>query len=274
MNNNTTSDSPLGKKVSHSVTYDPAQLFAIPRAQARSELRLVGSPPFYGEDVWNCYELSWLSNRGVPQVAIATVRIAADSRNIVESKSVKLYLNSFNQSRFAHADAVRAAMKSDLAAAVQGGVEIALVLPEEFSTFAIVSPEGVCIDREDIDVDRYHPDPTMLRAGGDAVEERLYSHLLRTKCPVTDQPDWATVMIDYRGPAIDRRGLLRYLISFREHSGFHENCVERIYLDITKQCRTARLTVYARFTRRGGVDINPLRSSHPFTPINPRLTRQ
>lgn len=267
---------PLGHKVSHPKSYEPDQLFAISRQNARSELGLAASSrlPFYGEDVWNCYEVSWLTTTGMVQVAMASFRVPASSSFIVESKSVKLYLNGFNQSRFPSPEAVRKAMTTDLSRATGSTVEVELYLPGQFQPLAIHSPSGTCIDGVLNSADCYDVNPDFLHCTTETRSERLYSHLLRTRCPVTDQPDWATLFVDYSGPAIDHAGLLRYLISYREHNGFHENCVERIFTDLQQYCQPETLLVEARFTRRGGIDINPIRASFPVQSENRRLANQ
>ena len=273
----TADQSPLGKASAYQSQYAPELLFPIPRQEKRSELQLTGTLPFFGVDIWNAYELSWLNMRGKPQVAIATITAPADSPNIVESKSFKLYLNSFNQTRLANADALVALMRDDLAGAFGAQVHIALTPQENFGTLKMGELEGTLLDRLDIEVDQYTPSPALLTAArSDApVEERLVSHLLKSNCLVTGQPDWASVQIHYVGPQIDQEGLLRYLIGFREHNEFHEQCVERIFIDIYRQCMPQKLAVYARYTRRGGLDINPWRSN--FTsgrPSNLRTARQ
>lgn len=273
MKNDDYSESPLGKSVDHFTEYFPKHLFPIPRKDERKKSG-TGSAFFFGEDVWNAYEISWLDSKGKPRIAIGTFRFPATTENIVESKSVKLYLNSFNQTRFPSTESVAAAMEKDLSEAAKGSVSVSLAGPEKFREFVFVEPGGVCIDELDIEIDQYRPEPGFLKSGGEKTEERLYSNLLRTNCPVTGQPDWATVVVDYRGQEIDRAGLLRYLASFREHSDFHENCVERMFVDILKRCKPAMLAVHARFTRRGGIDINPYRSNFEATPQNFRLARQ
>jgi 7-cyano-7-deazaguanine reductase len=270
--------SPLGKPTSYQSEYAPSLLFPIARQAKRDEIGIIGTLPFFGIDIWNAYEVSWLNLRGKPQVGIATVTVPADSPNIVESKSFKLYLNSFNQTRLAGPEAVLELMRADLSAAFGAPVQIRLAGPEEFSTLRMGELEGLLLDRLDIEVDQYTPNPTLLSANhaDPIVEETLLSHLLKSNCLVTGQPDWGTVQIRYVGPQIDQEGLLKYLIGFRDHNEFHEQCVERIFMDIMRQCRPQKLAVYARYTRRGGLDINPWRSN--FTtgqrPSNLRNARQ
>jgi 7-cyano-7-deazaguanine reductase len=252
-------------------------LFPIPRQEKRDELQLSGTLPFFGVDIWNAYELSWLNMRGKPQVAMATITVPADTPNIIESKSFKLYLNSFNQTRLANEEALLALLREDLSTGFGAPVQVALTLQEKFSSVKMGELDGLLLDRLDIDVDSYAPAPSLLSANHDEapVEETLVSHLLKSNCLVTGQPDWASVQVHYVGPQINQEGLLRYLIGFREHNEFHEQCVERIFVDILRGCRPQKLAVYARYTRRGGLDINPWRTN--FTsgrPLNLRNARQ
>lgn len=270
-------NSPLGKVSAYQSQYAPELLFPIARQGKRDELQLVGTLPFFGVDIWNAYELSWLNMRGKPQVAIATFTVPADSPNIIESKSFKLYLNSYNQTRLANSDALVALLRDDLTAGFGAPVHIALTMPEHFERLKMGELDGTLLDRLDIEVEQYSPAPELLRSARDEapVEERLVSHLLKSNCLVTGQPDWASVQIHYVGPQIEQEGLLRYLIGFREHNEFHEQCVERMFVDIQRQCAPQKLAVYARYTRRGGLDINPWRSN--FTggkPPNLRTARQ
>jgi len=269
--------SPLGKSVTYADEYSPAPLFPIPRAAKRAELGLTGSLPFHGVDVWNAYELSWLDPRGKPVVALAEFRVPAESPNIIESKSFKLYLNTFAQSRMVDAEAVTTLLRRDLSAAAGAPVGVVLQPATAFAQVSLQELDGDCIDGIDIEIDEYAaPRPEFLHAdAGDETAETLVSHLLKSNCPVTGQPDWASVQIRYRGARIDRAGLLRYLVSFRRHSDFHEQCVERIFSDVSARCAPLELAVYARYTRRGGLDINPFRSNRPGdVPGNPRSARQ
>ncbi|MCG2584967.1 NADPH-dependent 7-cyano-7-deazaguanine reductase QueF [Massilia sp. TS11] len=274
---NTAANSPLGKTSSYVTQYAPEQLFPIPRQEKRDELGITGTLPFFGVDIWNAYELSWLNLRGKPQVAMACFTIPADSPNIIESKSFKLYLNAFNQTRLANHEALLALLREDLSAAAGAPVHVSLIAPEQFGQQRFGEFEGVLLDRLDIEVDHYAPQPEVLKntPEADTVEETLVSHLLKSNCLVTGQPDWASVQIRYAGPQIDQESLLRYLIGFREHNEFHEQCVERIFVDILRHCRPQQLAVYARYTRRGGLDINPYRAnfSGPW-PGNLRHARQ
>ena len=262
----------LGKATRYPDRYDARLLEPLPRAPKRAEIGIAGPLPFIGADVWTAYELSWLNTRGKPQVALAHITVPCESTHIIESKSFKLYLNGYNAERFASAADVRARLLADVNAAiwhggaVQAGAGVQLVLPEDFGAQRMQELAGLSLDRLDIECDRHdRPAPELLTAAFDEqpVQEALTSHLLKSNCPVTRQPDWGSVRIAYSGPQIDQAGLLRYLVSFRNHDEFHEQCVERIYTDITRQCRPTRLLVQARYTRRGGLDINPWRASHP-----------
>jgi 7-cyano-7-deazaguanine reductase len=265
---NTPDQSPLGKTSAYQSQYAPELLFPIARQQKRDELALTGTLPFFGMDIWNAYELSWLNMRGKPQIAIATISAPADSPNIVESKSFKLYLNSFNQTRVAGVDALLALLREDLSQAFGAPVHVTLTEPAQFERLKMGELDGVSLDRLDIEVDDYSPAPQLLRASFDEapVAQTLVSNLLKSNCLVTGQPDWGSVQIDYVGPQIDQEGLLRYLIGFREHNEFHEQCVERIFVDILRQCKPTKLAVYARYTRRGGLDINPWRANFSTSP--------
>jgi 7-cyano-7-deazaguanine reductase len=268
----------LGKPTTYQAEYAPSLLFPIPRQGKRDEIGIAGTLPFFGVDIWNAYELSWLNLRGKPQVAMATVTVPADSPNIIESKSFKLYLNSFNQTRLAGPDALLDLLRADLSAGFGAPVQVSLITPEMFSKMRMGEFDGLLLDRLDIEVHDYHPDASLLRANAEEaiVEETLVSHLLKSNCLVTGQPDWGSVQIRYVGPQIDQEGLLRYLIGFREHNEFHEQCVERIFMDILRQCRPQKLSVYARYTRRGGLDINPWRTNFTTAqrPSNLRNARQ
>ena len=274
---NSPDQSPLGKTSAYETQYAPQLLFPIPRQGKRDELQLGATLPFFGVDIWNAYELSWLNLRGKPQVAIATVTAPADSPNIIESKSFKLYLNSFNQTRLAGPDALLDLLRADLSNGFGAPVQVTLTMPDAFQNLKMGELDGLLLDRLDIEVEQYTPAPALLSSQRDEapVEETLVSHLLKSNCLVTGQPDWASVQVHYVGPQIDQEGLLKYLIGFREHNEFHEQCVERIFVDILRQCAPQKLAVYARYTRRGGLDINPWRSN--FTgarPPNLRTARQ
>jgi len=265
--------SPLGQDTQYVNQYDPAQLYPISRQLNWAERGIArDSLPFFGQDIWNAFEVSWLNLKGKPVARLAEFYIPASSTSIIESKSFKLYLNSYNLSRFADEATVQAQMEQDLSAAAGGTVKVILRHPDNAPTLSTFA--GQCIDELDIEVDQYSPEPALLRASGDTVSEQLYSHLLKSNCPVTGQPDWASIQISYTGVQLDHEGLLRYLISYREHGDFHEQCVENIFMDIWQQCQPSQLTVYARYVRRGGLDINPYRSSEDQPLANLRLSRQ
>ena len=269
--------SPLGKATVYADRYDASLLFPIPRQGKRDEIGVSGDTlPFHGVDVWNGYELSWLDTRGKPVVAVAEFRFPATTPNIVESKSFKLYLNSFAQERMADAAQVRETLVRDLSAAAGGPAEVILRAPNDLDGTSLGEPEGALLDAQELDFDSYGPPrPDFLGTHEGDAREVLVSHLLRSNCPVTGQPDWGSVQIAYTGAPIDRAGLLRYLVSFRSHTEFHEQCVERIFMDIQARCAPRELSVYARYTRRGGLDINPFRSTDPAAvPENPRGARQ
>jgi 7-cyano-7-deazaguanine reductase len=276
---NTPHDSLLGRNAAYPDRYDPGLLFPIARAAQRAAIGIEadakGALPFHGVDVWNAYELSWLDARGKPEVALAEFRVPATTPNIVESKSFKLYLAGFNQERLASSAALRERLARDLSAATGGNVDVSLIAPANFASVGLAELHGESIDELPVAIESYGPpDANYLNADDGNVDESLVSQLLKTNCPVTGQPDWASVAISYAGKRIDREGLLRYLVSFRQHADFHEHCVERIYMDLMRRCAPRRLGVYARYTRRGGLDINPWRSSEPGDPPNTRVARQ
>lgn len=269
-------DTVLGRPVEYPDRYAPASLVALARRDSRERLGLGAALPFAGSDLWNAWELSWLAPSGCPQMADCELRIPAESPKLVESKSLKLYLNSFAMSHFASADAVAATIRADLAAAVGSDIGIRLRAPGELPLPAIDRLPGICIDDAVVDCDRFEADASLLSAEPAVqAEESLHSHLLRSLCPVTGQPDAGSVLVRYRGPRIDPAALLRYIVSFRRHQDFHEACVERMFCDIRERCGAESLTVYARFLRRGGIDINPYRSTEGAAPPpNLRLWRQ
>ena len=275
--------SALGKATDYVDQYDPGQLFAIPRAPQRAQIGISGQPRFFGADLWTAFELSWLNARGKPQLAIAHITVPCESTHIIESKSFKLYLNSFSGTHMADAEEVRRRIREDVSAAlwqggqVQASAGVRLIAPDAFDQQPVHELDGLLLDRLDIECTHEQPAPELLTAAFDEqpVEEVLTSRLLKSNCPVTGQPDWGSVQIRYAGPQIDQAGLLRYIISFRRHNDFHEHCVERMFMDIWQRCQPTQLTVYARYTRRGGLDINPWRTSHPGAlPKNVRTARQ
>lgn len=281
---NTPEQSQLGQQSAYADHYDPSLLFPIPRTSKREEIGITSQLPFFGADLWTAFELSWLNQRGKPQVALAHFTIPCETPHIIESKSFKLYLNSFNNSRFDNLEAVQERLREDVnealwrgAPARQSSAGVRVIAQQSFELQKVQELEGLNLDRLDIECDDYTPHPDFLKADHDnpPVTETLVSHLLKSNCLVTGQPDWGSVQISYTGAAIDQESLLRYIVSFRNHNEFHEQCVERIFMDITRQCKPIKLSVYARYTRRGGLDINPLRTSHPIAiPANVRTARQ
>jgi 7-cyano-7-deazaguanine reductase len=275
--------SPLGKASAYIDQYDASLLFPIARAPKRAEIGIDGATPFFGADLWTAFELSWLNPRGKPQVAIAHFTLPCETPHIVESKSFKLYLNSFNNTRLDSPEAVRDLIRKDISSAiwhgsaVQANVGVKMLMSEQFDAEPVHELDGLNLDRMDIECTRYEPAPDLLSATADEapVTETLVSHLLKSNCLVTGQPDWGSVQITYSGPQIDQAGLLQYIVSFRNHNEFHEQCVERIFMDIWTRCKPTKLAVYARYTRRGGLDINPWRTSAPgAVPPNVRTARQ
>lgn len=263
----------LGEESLYPEKYAASLLQPIARSLSRDKLNLGAGLPFDGVDLWTGYELSWLSPSGKPQVAIAEFEFLASSENIVESKSFKYYLNSFNQSMFADWQSVEKILSKDLSAASGAEAKVRLFLPDEF--YAPQRLDGDCVDSLEVDIDQYTPNSNLLETTDESVvDEKLYSHLLKSNCPVTGQPDWASIWIEYSGAKIKAESFLRYIISYRQHQDFHENCVESIFSDIAKQCATQSLSVYARYTRRGGLDINPFRTDANRTPPLRRVARQ
>ena len=256
---NTSRDSLLGRETGYPQTYDPSLLFPIARSTGRNAIGIGDPVPFIGHDRWHAYELGWLDARGKPHVGTATIVVPCDSPSLIESKSLKLYLNSLNEHRFDDHDIALQTIAADLSRTAGARVAVHSGLP----LFVMPGEHDICIDELDISIDDYGPpDARHLLADDDAtVDEHLHSQLLKSNCPVTAQPDWASLHLHYRGPRIDRGGLLRYLLSFRNHAEFHEQCVERIFIDVLRRCRPQQLSVHARYTRRGGLDINPWRAT-------------
>lgn len=283
-NPNTPEQSQLGRASAYADRYDRSLLFPIARATQREAMGIrSGALPFFGADLWTAFEVSWLNARGKPQLAIAHFTIPCETPNIIESKSFKLYLNSFNNSTFASIDAVREHLRTDLAEAAwrgsdqSGGIGVKLLTPELFDREPVHEIDGLDLDRLDIECTRYQPAPDLLSSDTTQVHvnETLTSRLLKSNCLVTGQPDWGSVQIRYSGPPIDQAGLLAYIVSFRNHNEFHEPCAERMFTDIWSRCKPTKLAVYARYTRRGGLDINPFRTSWPQAlPANIRTARQ
>lgn len=265
----------LGKAVSYQETYAPELLQPVSRKLGRDAIHLTGSLPFSGADIWNGYEFSWLNTKGKPHVALLQCRVPVTSPNLIESKSFKLYLNSFNQTHFATEEEVLSALRKDLSNCAGADVDVTLEKVTAISSsHDLTQFDGSCIDDIDVEIAQYQPAPKVLQTDEEIVDEALVSHLLKSNCLITSQPDWASIIIRYSGRKIDRASLLKYLVSFRQHNEFHEQCVERIFMDIEQYCRPQKLTVYARYTRRGGLDINPFRSNFEAEIANTRLIRQ
>ncbi|HHF1357463.1 NADPH-dependent 7-cyano-7-deazaguanine reductase [Haemophilus influenzae] len=267
----------LGQKTEYASQYDRTLLQPVPRALNRDGLGITQNQPFtIGADIWTAYEISWLNEKGLPQVAIADIYLDYQSQNLIESKSFKLYLNSFNQSKFADFNAVQQTMQGDLSECAQGDVKVRLNPVAVYDSQKIDHLQGDCIDEQDIEIISYEFNADWLKncVSDEIVEEKLVSHLLKSNCLITNQPDWGTLHIHYVGKKIDHEKLLRYVVSFRQHNEFHEQCVERIFCDLMHYAKPEKLTVYARYTRRGGLDINPFRSNFENLPENLRLARQ
>lgn len=267
-------NNPLGQPSVYVSNYQPNLLYPIPRKQKREEMGISGSLPFQGKDIWNAYEVSWLNAKGKPVVATAEFIIPCESPYLIESKSFKLYLNSFNNTLFDSFAAVESLLQRDLAAAAGAPVAITLNTLGEASTHIHSHFSGMCLDQLDITCDTYSPYPHYLKTNNDIVTETVYSDLLKSNCLVTGQPDWGSLFIIYTGKQIQHAGLLKYIVSFRNHNEFHEQCVERIFMDIMYYCSPKKLLVYARYTRRGGLDINPYRANYDIAMENQRLWRQ
>lgn len=269
-------ESELGKKSDYESSYNPNRLYPIPRAAKRQEIGIKPDClPFYGFDCWNHYEVSWLNDKGKPMVGIAEIIYDCRSPKLIESKSLKLYFNSFNNTKISSIEALESIVKHDLEQRIEAEVKVHIVTLEQAKGFNIQAFAGESIDALDVECSVYLVDPVFLTVENDVVSETLCSDLLKSNCLVTNQPDWGSIQITYTGKKINREGLLKYLVSFRNHNEFHEQCIERIFVDIMDCCKPASLTVYGRYTRRGGLDINPYRSTEQtaFTD-NLRLIRQ
>lgn len=276
MTNDDSANLILGKEVDYPREYNPKLLCPVPRSLAREAAGIDREHElFFGEDLWNIYELSWLDTNGRPKVAMGEFTFPLHSPNLIESKSLKLYCNSFNMHRFPDETRLCETLITDLSAAAGDAVSVKLILPDSFRHQQLYTAPGICIDQESATAFQYDTvDSDLLHTAEHQVEETLFSRLFRSRCPVTGQPDWATVIVTYRGKQLDRSSLLQYLVSYREHQGFHEACVEQIFCALRKRCQPEDLTVTARFTRRGGLDINPVRSDHPGPWVNRRDPRQ
>ncbi len=271
-------ESELGKKSDYDFNYNPNRLYPIPRAGKRQEIGIdPAHPPFVGFDCWNHYEVSWLNEKGKPMVGIGEIFYDCNSPKLIESKSLKLYFNSFNNTKIKSISELENTIKNDLEARIEAPVSVKIYLLEQAKHYAVSQiPKGECIDHLDVECSVYLVEPSFLSVQNELVEERLYSNLLKSNCLVTNQPDWGSIQIAYKGKKINREGLLKYLVSFRNHNEFHEQCIERIFVDIMNCCKPEVLSIHGRYTRRGGLDINPYRSTEnsPFGRENIRLVRQ
>lgn len=270
-------DSLLGHHTEYPSEYDPSLLFAVARSTQRQQIGIdLEHLPFYGFDLWNHYEVSWLNNKGKPIVATAELRYDCDTPNIVESKSLKLYFNSFNNTQFKSVTTITQTIEKDLAQILQAPVQVKIIpLSEQQPKQLNTGFAGVLLDQLDVTCDKYIVDPDYLTTEDKPVTESVYSHLLKSKCLITNQPDWGSLYINYVGNKINHQNLLKYIVSFRSHNEFHEQCIERIFMDIKQRCQPEKLSIYGRYTRRGGIDINPFRSTEPDDSIeNLRQIRQ
>ena len=266
---------PLGKETGYPHKYAPEALYPIPRADGRDSLGLRGDLPFSGVDIWNAWELTWLGDGGLPAVATAEILVPADSPCIVESKSLKLYMSSFSMSQFASSVKVAETITRDLRVCTGSRVQVNVLPVVSTEARRVSRLAGTCLDSLAVTCSNWDVDANLLQADSDTiVEEDLHTHLLRSLCPVTSQPDIGSLQISYRGPKIDRASLLRYVVSYRQHNDFHESCVERMFVDLLSRCAPAKLSIHARYQRRGGIDINPFRSNTHERPLNLRLWRQ
>ena len=269
--------SELGKKSAYITYYDANLLFPIARKLNRDKIGIKGALPFFGLDYWNHYEVSWLNSKGKPIVALAEIIYPCDSENIIESKSMKLYFNSFNNTCINNVTELERTIQNDIETRIKLPVQIRIIPVADFGTQTLQQGfEGTCIDDLDIECSEYQLNPTLLTTDATVVTEQLHSNLMKSNCLVTNQPDWGSVLISYHGPKIAKASLLRYIVSYRNTNEFSETCIERMFIDIMQHCKPRELTVYGRFTRRGGIDINPIRSTQKITPdvLNKRHCRQ
>lgn len=272
----TPENSDLGKVIAYPSDYNPTILFPIARKAKRDEIGVSEPLPFFGFDLWNHYEVSWLNTKGKPIAALAEIVYDCTSPYIIESKSLKLYFNSLNNVQFADLHTLESTIRKDLSERIGSGVMVSIKPLNEIGAHQFKQEEGICLDELDIVCSSYEVDCSLLSVETAMVDEVLYSHVLKSNCPVTQQPDWATVQITYKGRKINHEGLLQYIVSYRNHNEFHEQCIERIFMDIMQACKPHYLSINGRYTRRGGIDINPYRSTEPYTsPINNnRVCRQ
>lgn len=268
--------SELGKKTEYVHTYvpDPDILFSVPRTLGRDKIGLKEDLPFKGVDMWTGTELSWLNKKGKPVIALAEYHFPHSTPYIVESKTFKFYLNSFSLTKFDSHQEIEQIIQNDLSRVCNGSVKVKIIPVSEFQLQQASDFDGICLDELDISADVYDLDRDILKTSSNYAEETLYTHLLKSNCLATRQPDWGSVLVRYKGQKIDHEALLRYFISYRNHNGFAEHCVERIFCDILEKCQPEKLTVYCRYTRRGGLDINPFRSNFEEVPTNSRQIRQ
>lgn len=261
-------ESPLGKETPYHASYSPSLIFPISRNQKRDEIGIPNTLPFHGVDIWNAYEVSWLNPKGKPEVAIVELHIPCESPNIPESKSLKLYFNSLNHTNFSNAEKVREALVQDLSNATKSPVSVRIHSLQNLKETQLQEFKGFCLDQLEIETNEYLVNPKLLKCCEEIVEEEVYTNLLKSNCLITNQPDWGSVYIHYIGPKIIHHTLLKYIISFRQHNEFHEQCIERIFIDLMRECKPEKLTVYGKYTRRGGLDINPYRSNFEPNPTH------
>ena len=256
--------------------YTPSLLESIPRQKQRQTLGVSeGALPFKGQDIWNAYEFTWLNQTGKPEVAVLQLQFSGKSSHLIESKSLKLYLGSFSNTAFADRAEVVRALESDLTLVTQAPVGVVLYTPEQVQQRGIGQLIGTNLDLQDIEINEYLWNPALLvLESAVARRESVYTHLFKSLCPMTGQPDFASILVQYNGNSISHKGLLRYLVSFREHAEFAEQVTERIFVDIMNRCAPERLAVSALYTRRGGIDINAYRTLDEEQPANVRLWRQ
>lgn len=269
--------SPLGKASPFPARYDPSLLYALPRSIARKDIGIGGRLPFAGLDLWTCYELTWENSAAVPQVAVCRLKIPCDSPNLIESKSLKLYLNSLSAAKYSEPSELGCTIKEDLQRILHAEIEIEILLTEKWSSLQIQEASGILLDKLTPRKISKSRDAKLLKTEDETAQESLYSNLFRTFCPVTGQPDWGSVMITYSGRKLEPLGLFEYLLSLRQHQGFHEECAELIFVDLMEICRPEKLQVQLNFTRRGGIEINPLRHTLGYSSaeeIPLRLARQ
>jgi 7-cyano-7-deazaguanine reductase len=253
---------PLGKEIGYPNTLDSSVLFGIARELARKELNANKELIFRGSDLWRCYEFSWLNDKGKPENKILELTIPCLSENIVESKSLKLFLGSFANEKFATQELVADKIKEALVPILKcEDIQLDFINLDSFIPETHILKNDESLDGLDLEIDCYQVNPSLLKVGDNQVAKKVYTDLFRALCPVTGQPDWATIVIEYKGAEIKAEGLLKYLISFRNHQGFHEEACERIFVDLIQHCTPKELTVSCYFTRRGGIDISPMRTT-------------